>query len=219
MPTNGWPNCPNSKIYTPIFFVTREVLKDLILKDINISKRYINMQSPIPILQCLCDLWGPDAHIFKSEIFAHGIVGAYKTPWAYIPFWVRYCVCACQYFATTEPKVVLSLMLFKFRFSLFPSVPAFMLIGAPWKCSYCSEDNLTFFSFEKCKGHLGCTCHTCHYYVAIRELEKRIKRDWDAWIAEVTLCLRTTWHFSALRKALEVKKKILDNHLYVLKAM
>ncbi|KAL4600209.1 hypothetical protein ACB092_11G181700 [Castanea dentata] len=74
---------------------------------------------------------GPDAHIFKSEIFAHGIVGACKTPWAYIPFGVSYCVCAGQYFAMTEPKVVLSLMLFKFRFSLSPSSPAFRLIVVP----------------------------------------------------------------------------------------
>lgn len=154
------------------------------------------MQSPIPILQCLCDLWGPDAHIFKSEISAYGIVGACKTPWAYIPFGVSYCVCAGQYFAMTEPKVVLSLMLFKFLFSLSTSSPAFRLVVVPWTYSYCSEDNLTFFSFEKCRGHLGCTCRTCHYYVAIRELEKRIKRDWDAWIAEIEVqpfCLGSGW--------------------------
>lgn len=103
------------------------------------------MQSPIPILQCLCDLWGPDAHRFKSERFAHGIVGACKTPWAYIPFGVSSCMCAGQYFAMTEPKVILSLMLFKFRFSLSTSSPAFRLIVVPLTCSYYSEDNLTFF--------------------------------------------------------------------------
>ena len=146
-------------------------------KDINISKRHINMQSPIPILQCLCDLWGPDAYRFKLERFAHGIVRGSKTPWAYIPFGVSYCMCASQYFAMTESKVVLSLMLFKFCFSLSSSSPAFRLIVVPWTCSHCFEDNLTFFSFKKCKGHLGCTHCPCHYNVAIRELEKRIKRE------------------------------------------
>ena len=85
-----------------IVFVTREVLKDLTFKVINISKG-VNMQSP------------------NSERFAHGIVGACKTSWAYIPFGVSSCVCAGQYFAMIEPKVVLSLILFKFRFSLSPA--------------------------------------------------------------------------------------------------
>ncbi|GMY23002.1 cytochrome P450 714C2-like isoform X1 [Fagus crenata] len=101
----------------------------------NIQRHYdlkgINVQIPIPILQRHCDLWGSDAHKFNPERFAHGIVGACKTPQAYLPFGVGSCVCADQHFAMTELKVILSLILSKFCFSLSPAYhhsPSFRLV-------------------------------------------------------------------------------------------
>nr|POF03362.1 cytochrome p450 [Quercus suber] len=68
------------RLYPPAAFVVREALKDIAFKDIMISKG-VNMQIPIPILQQHYDLWGPDhGHKFNPERFAHGIVGACKTP-------------------------------------------------------------------------------------------------------------------------------------------
>ena len=121
------------RLYPPTTFVIREALEDITFKDIMISKG-INMQIPIPILQRHCDLWGSDAHKFNLERFAHGIVGACKTPQAYLPFGVGSRVYAGQHFAMTELKVILSLILSKFCFSLSPAYhhsPAFRLVIVP----------------------------------------------------------------------------------------
>ncbi len=121
------------RLYPPAAFVIREALENITFKDIMISKG-INVQIPIPILQRHCDLWGSDAHKFNPERFAHGIVGACKTPRAYLPFGVGSRVCAGQHFAMTELKVILSLILSKFCFSLSPAYrhsPAFRLVIVP----------------------------------------------------------------------------------------
>nr|POE62591.1 cytochrome p450 [Quercus suber] len=79
-------------------------------------------------------MWGPDAHKFNPKRFAHGIVWACKTPQAYMPFGVGSRVCAGQHFAMTELKVILSLILSKFCFSLSPAYqhsPAFRLVIVP----------------------------------------------------------------------------------------
>ena len=117
-------------LFPPVAFVVRTALEDITFKDIMISKG-INMRIPIPILQQHCDLLGPDAHKFNPKRFAHGIVGACKTPQAYMPFGVGSCVCAGQNFAMTELKVILSLILSKFCFSLSPAYqhsPALRLV-------------------------------------------------------------------------------------------
>ena len=121
------------RLYPPVTFVVREALEDITFQDIMISKG-INMQIPIPMLQQHYDLWGPDAHKFNPERFAHGIVGACKTPQAYMPFGLGSRVCVGQHFAMTELKVILSLILSKFCFSLSPTYqhsPAFRLVIVP----------------------------------------------------------------------------------------
>ncbi|KAK4592584.1 hypothetical protein RGQ29_016922 [Quercus rubra] len=92
------------RLYPPAAFVNREALEDITFKDMMMPKG-INIQIPIPILQQHYDLWGPDAHKFNPKRFAHGIVGACKTPQAYMPFRVGARVCAGQHFAMTELKV------------------------------------------------------------------------------------------------------------------
>ncbi|XP_075646980.1 cytochrome P450 714C2-like [Castanea sativa] len=121
------------RLYPPAAFVNREALEDITFKDMMIPKG-INIQIPIPILQQHYDLWGIDAHKFNPERFAHGIVGACKTPQGYMPFGVGARVCAGQHFAMTELKVILSIILSKFFFSLSPTYqhsPAFRLVIAP----------------------------------------------------------------------------------------
>nr|XP_023888895.1 cytochrome P450 714C2-like isoform X1 [Quercus suber] len=121
------------RLYPPAAFVIRAALEDITFKDIMISKG-MNIQIPVPILQQQCDLWGPDAHKFNPERFAHGIVGACKTPQAYMPFGVGPHVCAGQHFAMTELKVISTLILSKFCFSLSPGYqhsPAFRLVIVP----------------------------------------------------------------------------------------
>jgi cytochrome P450 len=121
------------RLFPPAAFVVRAALEDITLKDITIPKG-INLQIPVAILHRQYDLWGPDAHKFNPERFSHGIVGASKTPHAYMPFGVGSHICVGQHFAMTELKVILSLILSKFCLSLSPAYrhsPAFRLVILP----------------------------------------------------------------------------------------
>ncbi|KAL2319820.1 hypothetical protein Fmac_028789 [Flemingia macrophylla] len=121
------------RLYPPSIFVVRRALEDVNIKGIVIPKG-INIQIPVLVLQQDPQLWGPDAHKFNPERFANGVLGACKFPQAYIPFGTGPRVCVGQHLAMTELKVILSLILSKFRFSLSPSYrhsPAFHLVIEP----------------------------------------------------------------------------------------
>ncbi|CAB4299785.1 unnamed protein product [Prunus armeniaca] len=108
------------RLYAPSMFVGREALDDIELNGIRIPKR-TNILIPIPILHRLPDIWGPDALDFNPKRFEHGILGACKFPQAYIPFGVGARICLGQHLAMTELKVILSLILSKFCFTLSPA--------------------------------------------------------------------------------------------------
>ncbi|TXG62473.1 hypothetical protein EZV62_009467 [Acer yangbiense] len=121
------------RLYPPAVFVIRQALEDIKFKDIVIPGG-MNVQIPIPALQQNTDLWGSDAHIFNPERFSNGINGACKFPQAYIPFGTGSRTCLGQNFAMIELKVILSLILSKFSFSLSPAyyhMPAFRLVVEP----------------------------------------------------------------------------------------
>ncbi|CAI0438431.1 unnamed protein product [Linum tenue] len=126
------------RLYPPAVFVVREALEDIKFKHITIPKG-MNVQVPISIVQQDPELWGPDAHLFNPERFAGGILGATTTTSggaqaAYIPFGVGPRVCVGQHFAMMELKVILSLILLNFRFSISPSYvhsPGFALVVQP----------------------------------------------------------------------------------------
>jgi cytochrome P450 len=121
------------RLYSPIVFVERTAFQDINIKGIKVPKG-MNIQIPIPILQHDIDLWGPDAHEFNPERFANGVLGACKIPQAYIPFGIGSRVCPGQHLSTIELKVILSLILSKFRLSLSSSYchsPAFRLLIEP----------------------------------------------------------------------------------------
>ncbi|KAE8667359.1 CYP714C2 protein [Hibiscus syriacus] len=121
------------RLYPPATFVIRQALEDIDFKGIRIPKD-MNIQIPIPSLQQSLQLWGPDAHEFNPERFCNGIVEACKVPQAYMPFGIGTRICAGQHFAMAELKVVLSLLLSKFCFSLSPAYlhsPAFRLVIQP----------------------------------------------------------------------------------------
>ncbi|XP_058739548.1 cytochrome P450 714C2-like [Vicia villosa] len=121
------------RLYPPAAFVVRTAFKDITIKGIKVPKG-MNIQIPISILQQDVELWGPDAYKFNPERFANGVLGACKIPQAYMPFGIGARVCAGQHFAMIELKVILSLVLSKFRFSLSSSYchsPAFRLVIEP----------------------------------------------------------------------------------------
>ncbi|CAK7347778.1 unnamed protein product [Dovyalis caffra] len=121
------------RLYPPVAFVTRSALQDIKFKEITIPKG-MNIQIPIPIVQQNPGTWGPDAHQFNPKRFAKGILEASSSPQAYMPFGVGARTCAGQHFAMAELKVILSLILSKFSFSLSPAYrhsPEFKLVVQP----------------------------------------------------------------------------------------
>lgn len=121
------------RLYPPSAFLVREALQDVNLKGIRIPKG-INIQVPIAFLHQHPDLWGTDVHRFNPERFAEGIAKACKIPQAYMPFGAGSRTCAGQHFAMQELKVILSLVLSRFSFSLSPTYchsPVFELVIKP----------------------------------------------------------------------------------------
>ncbi|XP_073158160.1 cytochrome P450 714C2-like [Henckelia pumila] len=121
------------RLYPPVAFVVREALQDIKFKGIHVPKG-VNVQIPISILHQKQDLWGSDATLFKPDRFAKGIARACKIPQAYLPFGVGARTCLGQNFAMMELKVILSLVLAKFSFSLattYRHSPVFRLVILP----------------------------------------------------------------------------------------
>ncbi|KAL5795113.1 hypothetical protein ACOSP7_003707 [Xanthoceras sorbifolium] len=121
------------QLYPPVGLLPREALQDIKFKDIVIPKG-MGIRIPIAMLQQDPDLWGPDSHQFNPERFAHGISAACKIPQAYMPFGSGPRICAGQHFAMTELKVMLSLILSKFCFSVSPKYhhsPVYRLVVVP----------------------------------------------------------------------------------------
>ena len=65
--------------------------------------------------------WGLDAHEFNPERSTNGITGACKLPHLYMPFGVGPRVCLGQNLAMVELKILISLILSNFSFSLSPN--------------------------------------------------------------------------------------------------
>ncbi|KAM3323131.1 cytochrome [Capsicum chacoense] len=121
------------RLYPPVAFVVREALQDVSFKRIEIPKG-TNIEIPIPILHQQPEIWGPDAHQFNPERFNKGIAKACKVPSAYIPFGIGSRTCAGQNFAMIEVKVIVSMMLSRFAFSLSPGYqhsPVFRFVLEP----------------------------------------------------------------------------------------
>lgn len=121
------------RLYPPIGLLPREVFQDIKFKDIVVPKG-MGIRIPIALLQQHPDLWGPGSHQFNPERFANGISGACKIPQTYMPFGMGPRVCAGQQFAMTELKVILSLILTKFSFSVSPDYrhcPVYRLVAEP----------------------------------------------------------------------------------------
>lgn len=121
------------RLYSPVFFLAREVLETITLKNIVIPKGVV-LQIPVPFLHQNPDIWGPDAHKFNPERFASGVLKACNSPHAYMPFGLGPRICVGQHLAITELKVILFLILSKFCFSLSPAYqhsPAYNLLTEP----------------------------------------------------------------------------------------
>lgn len=121
------------RLYPPVAYMMKETMQDIKLKDIEIPKG-TNLQTVNPLLHHNPEIWGADVHQFKPERFADGPSRACKVPQAYVPFGAGPRICLGQNFAMQELKVIISLVLSRFSFTLSPKYrhcPAFKLTIEP----------------------------------------------------------------------------------------
>ncbi|CAA2979573.1 cytochrome P450 714C2-like [Olea europaea subsp. europaea] len=121
------------RLYPPVAVVSREALTDMKFRDLNIPKG-VNLWTMVTTLHTDPDNWGPDSYQFNPERFANGITGACKFPHLYMPFGVGPRVCLGQNLALVELKILISLILSKFSFTLSPKYihsPALNLVIEP----------------------------------------------------------------------------------------
>ncbi|KAG1338203.1 putative Cytochrome P450 714C2 [Cocos nucifera] len=121
------------RVFPPVTFVVREAFRDMKLGNLHVPQG-VSLWIPVWTMHRDPTVWGPDAHEFKPERFARGIKGACGDPHVYMPFGLGARTCVGQYFAMVELKIILSLILSKFTFSLSPRYrhsPTFRLIIEP----------------------------------------------------------------------------------------
>ncbi|KAK0592429.1 hypothetical protein LWI29_018932 [Acer saccharum] len=121
------------RLYPPAAFVAREALEETQLGNITIPKG-VCLWSLIPTLHRDPENWGPDVNEFKPERFSEGVSKACKFPQAYVPFGVGPRLCLGKNFAMVQLKIVLSLIVSRFSFSLSPNYrhsPAYRMIVEP----------------------------------------------------------------------------------------
>ncbi|GMI78696.1 cytochrome P450, family 714, subfamily A, polypeptide 1, EUI-like p450 A1 [Hibiscus trionum] len=108
------------RLYPPVAVVSREALEDMKFGEIFVPKG-VNIWLMVLALHTDPEIWGKEAYTFDPNRFAKGIAGACKLPQAYIPFGVGPRVCLGQNLAMVELKLVISLLLSNFSFSLSPN--------------------------------------------------------------------------------------------------
>lgn len=121
------------RLFPPSAFVSRESLEDMAIGRLMVPKG-TSIWIPIATLHHDKQIWGEDADEFRPERFANGIHGACNAPHAYMPFGLGARKCVGKNLAMVELKIVLSLILSRFRFSLSPKYkhsPTFSLTIGP----------------------------------------------------------------------------------------
>ena len=121
------------RLYPPGAFVARETLDEVQLGNVVIPKG-VCIWTLIPTLHREIEIWGEDANEFKPERFTDGIAKACKVPQLYMPFGAGHRLCLGKNFALVELKIIISLIVSKFRFSLSPEYrhsPSFRMIVGP----------------------------------------------------------------------------------------
>lgn len=121
------------RLYPPATFVSREALADTRIGNIVVPKG-VCIWTLIPTLHRDPDIWGADANEFRPERFSDGVSKACRHHQAYVPFGLGTRVCLGKNFAMVQLKVLLSLIVSKFNFSLSPHYrhsPIFRMIVEP----------------------------------------------------------------------------------------
>lgn len=108
-----------------LYSITPLILRETLQEDIKFGDIWfpggVELMIPVAALHHDPYIWGPDAGEFNPERFANGASKACKFPYLYMPFGFGPRVCLGLNFAMAELKVILSLMLGKFSFTLSPN--------------------------------------------------------------------------------------------------
>ncbi|XVF75706.1 hypothetical protein PTKIN_Ptkin13bG0208200 [Pterospermum kingtungense] len=107
------------RLYPPVPIMSRELLENMKFGDIDVPKG-VTIWTLAATLHHHPDIWGPDADKFNPKRFANGVAAACKFPHVYMPFGVGPRVCLGQNFALAELKILVSIILSYFKFSLSP---------------------------------------------------------------------------------------------------
>ncbi|GAQ88908.1 cytochrome P450 [Klebsormidium nitens] len=109
------------RLFPPVPFTTRQVSKPQQLGPYAIPQDD-NLVIAVPIYPLHRDpaTWGADADVFNPERFENGPAGAATDARAYIPFASGPRNCVGQQLAMLETKMVLAMVLQRFRFSVAP---------------------------------------------------------------------------------------------------
>ncbi|XP_018624613.1 cytochrome P450 714C2-like isoform X2 [Nicotiana tomentosiformis] len=107
------------RLYTPVPVLPREAFADMKFGDICIPKG-LNIWLLATTLHTDPKVWGPNANEFNPDRFENGVAGACTHPYLYMPFGSGVRICVGQNFALLELKILISLLLSHFSFSLSP---------------------------------------------------------------------------------------------------
>ena len=105
------------RLYCPVVMILREAAKDMNLGGLMIPKGTA-VTIPFAIIHRNKELWGDDANEFNPLRFQNGITKAAKHPNALLAFSMGPRACVGQNFAMLEAKMVIAMILQRFRFSL-----------------------------------------------------------------------------------------------------
>ena len=110
------------RLYPPVPFIKRKVARSTKLGNLVLPPK---MELYISLLSLHHDpqIWGEDVHLFKPERFAGGVAKAANIPAAtaaYLPFGFGPRTCVGLNFVVIEAKIVLSMILQRYMFTLSP---------------------------------------------------------------------------------------------------
>ncbi|CAN4085905.1 unnamed protein product [Withania somnifera] len=129
----GWVMNEVLRLYSPAPNVQRQARGDIQVDDLVIPNG-INMWIDVVSMNHDKKLWGEDVNEFKPERFKDDIYGGCKHKMGFMPFGFGGRMCIGRNLTITEYKIILSLILTRFSFSISPNyihAPSIMLSLRP----------------------------------------------------------------------------------------
>lgn len=129
----GWVMNEVLRLYSPAPNVQRQTREDITVNNLTIPEG-TNVWIDVVGMHHDPDLWGQDVYEFKPERFDNDLFGGCNHKMGFLPFGFGGRMCIGRHLTIMEYKVVLSLILTRFCFSLSPNYshsPSVMLSLRP----------------------------------------------------------------------------------------